>query len=88
VAFDFNNTEPVLSFPALCKTLSQNLRHYEGWLISHDQDEGRFSDELALVQQMIEQVEGWEFDDPPGQDQTGRLRRGHRVFDGDRSDGR
>jgi hypothetical protein len=82
VDIDFNNTKSVLSFPALCKTLSQNLRHYEGWLVSLDQDEGRLRTSLALIQQMIEQVEGWEFDDPPGQDQIGRLRRGHRVSGG------
>jgi hypothetical protein len=85
MSLDFNNTEPMLSFPALCRTLSSNLRLYEGYLIDRDQDEGRYSAELALVRQIIEQVEGWEFNDPPAQDQTGQLRRGRRVYDGDRS---
>jgi len=85
VDFDFNNTEPVLPFPALCKTLASSLRLYEGYLIDRDQDEGRYDAELALVRQMIEQVEGWEFNDPPGQDLIGRLRGHLRVHDGDQS---
>jgi hypothetical protein len=82
---DFNNTDPVLPFPALCKTLASSLHLYAGYLIDRDQDQGRYDAELALVRQMIEQVEGWEFDDPPGQDQIGRLRRHLRAFDGDQS---
>jgi hypothetical protein len=39
----------VLSFPALCKTLINNLRHYADYLIDRDQDEGRYSAERAAA---------------------------------------